>query len=318
MLGFIQYLIESTATSRYSDEHALARVWNHMVQKGIADNKNAMMEELAKAKVDQSHPLHFDNVSAEGFKGKKKTHEAYDSYHKELATAVDTVHALASHPDFAKAVKEKHIASVMGGNRGKVSPTWINHGATKGPVSKSDLSISDPSEEGSNKGLLLSLKKGSGSQLMSAGPEENKAVHDHAARKMLDTHPNYKNMTQAEKDKIHAKIMSHMDEVTKHLNAMKTAPRSDLEHHKIKAQASIDAAHDAHPELNNYVRKEATTGEGKFGKNTPHAVSYLVKSGFRTTKPDVIHVDKHDYEGSRPRIALPKGDGRSGNVKSDE
>ena len=317
MLTFIRYLMESAAKSSYSDEHAHAEVWNHMINKGIAHDKDAMLKELDKAKTDTNHPLHFNNISVDGFKGKRKTPDSRDSYHSELETAVHTVHALATHPDFARAVKERHVAKVMGGDRGTVSDTWKKHGAMQGAVSKSDLVIS---REGSNKaeGIRLSMKKGAGSQLMSGGPEENKAVHDHAARDMLNTHPAYRNLSKARKDEIHSKIMSHMDTVTEHLNAMKTSPRDTWEHHRKKAQAALDAAHDAHPELNYFVRKEATTGQGKFGRDTPHAASYLVKSGSGSSGTKVVHVDQHDYVGPRPRAALPKGRGRSGNVKSDE
>ena len=317
--SFKQYLVllEAKAGVSYSDEHAHANVWNHMVNKGIAHDKDAMMKELQKAKTDKKHPLHFDNAKDEGFVGGKKTKDAHESYHAELETAVHTVHALANHKDFKKAVKEKHQAVVMGGARGTISDTWKKHGATKGAVSKADIAIKNP-KDNKSEGLKLSMKKGGGSQLMSAGPEENRAVHDHAAREMLDSHPKYAKLPKAKKDEIHAKIMDHMNKIEKHVNAMKTANRDDMQKHKNAAQKLMDKVHDDHPELNHFVRKEATTGQGKFGKGAAHAASYLVKSGTRTSDASVKHVDDHDYSGSRPRIALPKGEGRSGNIKLDE
>lgn len=317
MLTFKRFILEAKEDS-YSDEHAHVHVWNHMIQMGIAHDKKAMMAELHKAKTDPTHKLHFNNISSEGFTGKKKNPAAHDSYHAELETAMHTVHALATHPDFKKAVSEKHVAKVMGGARGKVSDIWKGHNATKGATSKADISISHPDSKNDAEGIRISMKKGAGSQLMSGGPEENKAVHDYAARDMLNNHPKYKNLSTKKKEEIHANIMNHMDKVAKHLNAMKTQPRETWESHRKKAQTVLDAIHDLHPELNHYVRKEATTGEGKFGKGTAHAASYLVKSASGGKGVKIAHVDEHDYSGSRPRAALPKGNGRSGNVKADE
>jgi hypothetical protein len=317
MLTFLTFITESAAKSGYSDEHAFAHVWNHMVKHKLTHDKDAMNAELEKAKKDKTHPLHHSKIPSAGFKGGKKTAASIEDYHRELSDAVNTVHAIAKHPDFKKAVKEGHQAKVMGASRGEVSPLWKKHGATKGAVSKSDVSISKPgSEEGS--GLKLSLKKGGGSQLMSGGPEENKAVHDHAAREMLDTHPDYAKKSKKAKDAIHNDIMSKMDEVTHHLNAMKTASPEKQQEHKNKAQAVLNAVHDAHPHLNSFVRKEATTGRGKFGENSPHAASYLVKSASGNKTASIQHVNEVDHRGPRLRASLPKKTGRSGNIKADE
>lgn len=311
-----EFIAESAAKSAYNDEHAHANVWNHMVSKGIAHDHEAMKKELHHAQKNEKHPLHFKNASHEGFAGGKKTASAKDSYHQELHTATHTIHAMATHPDFKKAVKEKHKATVMGASRGDVSSTWKKHGATQGAVSKADVSISKDGRH--HEGLRMSMKKGGGSQLMSAGPEETAAVHDHATKEMLAHHPKYKNLSASHKDKIHAHVMSKMKSVATHLNAMKTAKRKDLEGHKNAAQKHLDHVHDTHPELNHYVRKEATTGEGKFGKGSAHAASYLVKSAEGHHGASVKHVSKVNYDGPRLRVALPKGDGRSGNVKADE
>ena len=319
MLTFNEHILlsESAAKSGYSDEHAFAHTWNHMVSHGLTHDKEAMHSELKKAKTDTKHPLHANNIPSAGFKGGKKSPEAISDYHRELSDAVHTVHAIAKHPDFKQAVKEKHQAKVMGASRGEISDTWKKHGATKGAVSKSDVSIHKPgSHEGS--GLKLSMKKGGGSQLMSAGPEENKAVHEHATKDMLNSHPDYAKKSEKEKNAIHASVMKKMDVVTHHLNAMKNASPQEQQEHKNKAQAALDAVHNEHPHLNTFVRKEATTGHGKFGVNSPHAASYLVKSASGGKSASVHHVNEIDHSGPRLRASLPKGSGRSGNIKADE
>ena len=286
-----------------------------MVSKGIAHDKKKMTAELDKAKTDKKHPLHFDKADDAGFTGGKKTSAARASYHAEHETAMHTVHALANHPDFKKAIAEKHTAKVMGGTRSEVSDTWKKYGATKGGTSKADVSIR---KEGSkSQGLKLSMKKGGGSQLMSGGPEENSATHDYATREMLNDHPKYKKLSKAKKDEIHSNVMKKMSEVGEHLNKMRTTPRSQWETHRKNAQKALDDVHDKHPELNHYVRKEATTGEGKFGLGSAAAASHMVKSGQGNHGAEVKHVKDVDYSGPRPRAALPKGDGRSGNVKLD-
>ena len=310
------FLIEANQGS-YSDEHAHVKVWNHMVEKGIAHDKEAMKRELETAKTDKTHPLHFKNAGKEGFIGGKKTKGSRNSYHAELETAMHTVHALATHKDFAKAVKEKHKAKVMGGAKGSVSDTWKKYGATKGATSKTDIAIYDP-QKGEHEGIRLSMKKGAGSQLMSGGPEENNATHHHAALEMLNNHPKYAKLSPEKKKEIHNHIMGHIKKAGKHIDAMRTASREDMEKLKNRAQKHLNTVHDAYPELNHYVRKEATTGEGKFGKGAAHTASFLVKSVSGSKGAKVVHVDEHDYEGSRPRAALPKGTGRSGNFKLDE
>jgi len=310
------FLIEAEQGS-YNDEHAHVKIWNHMIQKGIAHNKDSMKKELEKAKKDKNHPLHHDNAEEGGFTGGKKTKDSKNSYHAELENAMHTVHALATHKEFAKAVKEKHRAKVMGGARGNVSDTWKKYGATKGATSKTDIAIHDP-KKGEHEGIRLSMKRGAGSQLMSGGPEENNATHHHAALEMLNNHPKYAKLSSEKKKEIHDHIMSHIKKAGKHVDAMRTASREDMIKLKNKAQKHIDIAHDAYPELNYHVRKEATTGEGKFGRGAAHTASYLVKSMSGSKGAKVVHVDEHDHEGSRPRVALPKGTGRSGNFKLDE
>lgn len=315
-------IILEAKVGAYSDEHAHARIWNHMTDKGIAHDKEAMQKEYAKAKTNKNHPLHFANAQDhEGFVGGKKTKAHEAAYHTEHENAIHTVHGLATHPDFKKAVKNKHKAQVTGGGKGEISDTWKKYGATKGATSKTDIAIMDPKSK-TGEGIRLSMKKGGGSQLMSGGPEENNAVHHHAAKEMLDTHPKYAKMSQKKKDETHSNIMTRVKQAGKHLDAMRTAKTSELQGLKVKAQKILDSVHNDHPELNHFVRKEATTGRGKFVEGSPHAASYIVKSAAGKKGVSIQHVDNMSFEGPRPRAALPKGTTsagrRSGNVKLDE
>ena len=311
----------SGKAASYNDEHAHVHIWNHMTDIGIAHDKDAMMRELERIKKDKKHPLHFNNISQEGFTGGRRTEAHKASYHEELENAIHTVHGFANHPDFKNAVTNRHRARVTGGGRGEVSEIWKQYGATKGATSKTDIAIENPNSKGT-KGIKISLKKGAGSQLMSAGPEENNAVHHVAADDMLANHPNYSKLSQEQKKKIHADIMSHVKESGRHLDNMRTAKESELPELRKKAQAAMDRVHKKYPELNNFVRKEATTGRGKFGANSPYAASYIVKSASGKKGVSIKHVDKMEYDGPKPRASLPKGmsggSRRSGNMKLDE
>lgn len=296
----------------YNDEHATANVWNHLVSIRKPMTSEDISREIERAKSDKSHPLHFDNADSSGFSGKKKTEDHRDSYYQELERAGGVFGAMSQHPHFKEAIKNGWRASVAGAGKGNVSNTWLKHNAKEG-TSKADIVISDPRNP--SKKLTVSMKKGEGSQLMSAGPEETKAIHDHAAREMLNTHPAYKKRSKQEKDFIHAHIMKQLDIVSHHLNSMKDASREQQVEHKNHAQEILDNLHAIHPHLNNFIRREATTGRGKFGANSDQAANYLVKSG---KNPKVEHVDDVEYGNCKPRVALPKEHGRTGNVKADE
>lgn len=294
----------------YNDEHATKHVWNRAVGKGISHDLNKMKADIEDAKTNTKHPLHFDHASAEGFLGKKKTEKHKEAYYKELHTAAHTVHALSNHPDFKEAVKQKHVAKVMGGERGTVSETWKKHGATdRGGVSKADLAIGPKGKE--NNGIKLSLKKGGGSQLASPGPEEASAMHDHAAHHMLSKESEYAKHSPKQKAQVHSEIMGHVSKMVKHMNAARGKEGDDLKHHITEANKHLDAIHDAHPKLNHYLRHEATTGQGKFGKGSAHAAQHIVIGASKKQDAVVKNVDDMDHSGTRPKISKGKNLGRN-------
>ena len=300
--SFEEYLNEAKKAAKFNDEHAHAHVWNHMTSKGIAHDKKAMHAELDKAKTDTSHPLHTSNLKS-GWVGKNKDKD-HNHAHNELKTAVHTVHNMMQHDDFKKSAKAGHKMTVAGATSGETSPRWKRFGAHKsGATSKADLHVGPH---------RISLKKSGGSQLASGGPEETNALHHKAATEMLKTHKG----TAREKASIRKEIMHHSKKAGEALNKMRTATSQDEKRkHRDTAQKHLDTIHNKHPELNKHVRKEATTGAGKFGSGSKASASHLIKTG---EKGSVQHVSHVDYSGKKPRAALPKGKGRSGNVKLDE
>lgn len=291
----------------YNDEHATKNIWNHAVLHGVKDG-GKLAEEIEKAKKDPSHPLAFEKAELDGFTGKKKTEGHRNSYYDELHTAAKTVGGLLKHPDFQESFKKKHLAKVMGGERGILSDRWVKHGAAQNSpaaTSKSDVAIGEEGNE--HKGLLLSMKKGGGSQLASSGPAEFAAMHEHAIEHMLADHPKYKNLNTAQKDEIHRNFMSDIHQVRAHMDAAKGKEKDNKRPHVTEANKILDRAHTNHPEINHYLRLEATSGEGKFGKGTKHAASHIVIGATDKDGAKIKRIQDVDHSGAKPFISLGKG-----------
>lgn len=294
-------LIMEAKGSGYDDEHATVNMWNHAVHNPhLLQSKAHLHAEVEHARKDRNHPLNFHNQN-DGFTGGKQPHHE-EAYYNELKHASNTVHDIASHPAFKDTVKNKHHASVQGATRASVSSTWTKHNA-KNATSKADIAIG---------AHTVSLKKGD-SQLMSAGGEETKAVYDHAMRGMV-THNH-----ASEAD--HVDVMSKMDQLHKHLSAMKDTQDDDEKRkHRDAGQAIVNDIHARHPKLSRYVNYEAATGHGKFGTHQTGTARFLVTSTNHGSTH--IHDTAEDDIGKAselptPRVALPKGSGRPGNVKLD-
>ena len=317
MLTFNEhFLLAEASRSGYSDEHALAGLWNHAVNHKdsakLLSNPDHLHTEIEKAKKDKNHPLNFANAQ-HGFTGGKKP-EHTDAYYKELHHAADAVHGLANHPSFKQAVKQKYKARVTGAEAGKLSDTWKKSGA-KNTTSKADVVFQHPSNpEGKN--IPVSLKKGD-SQLMSAEANELHATYSHAVAEHAKV--NQKFTPQHQK-----KVMDRIKKVADNLNAMKNTNDKDEQRRlRDEAQDHINAIHKEHPGLLSHVAHEAATGHGKFGHGQTGTARVLVTTV--AGKPPHVHdteTQHHPIEIGVPRVALPKGktasgQSRPGNVKLD-
>lgn len=309
MLGFKEYITEARKGG-YDDEHATVNLWNHVVghkksEDLISDHKK-ISAEIERAKKDPKHPLSFENSSSEGFKGGKKTEESREAYYRELHHAVHTVHGLANHPSIRGAVKSRVRAKVTGKDRGQLSNTWKAAKASD-RTSKADIVIG---EAGSKHHHPISLKKGD-SQLMSAQGNEHHATMDHATNELMKSN---KKFTRKHKEG----VMNRVKQVNDRLSKMaKTTDKDKQRKLRDEAQKISDSIHDEHPDLLKHVHHEASTGHGKFGTGQTGTARHLV-----TSLPSGVHIhDTHTNNepivAGRPRIALPKGDGRPGNVKID-
>jgi len=302
-----KYILSEAKGSGYDDEHATVSLWNHVIghpkQKQFLKSHQAIKDEIQKARTDKKHPLNFANATT-GFTGGKKSHHE-ESYYRELEHAAGTVHGLANHPEFQDAVKVKAKAKVSGASRGKLSDTWKNSGA-KNATSKADIEIGERGEEHHK---TVSLKKGD-SQLMSAQPEEFHATYEHATTAHMQANDKFT-------DEHKKSVMDRIAKVRKHLASMANATPEKQRKHRDKAQKIMNQIHDEHPDLLSHIHHEASTGHGKFGHHQEGTARFLVTSGSESAHVHDTETQHEPIVAGRPRIALPKGTGRPGNVKID-
>lgn len=306
------YLDEAVAKSGYNDEHATAHLWNKIVSHPNAahflKHPDNIRAEIEKAKKDKNHFLNVKDAPSEGFKGGVKNAAAVAGYYHELHHAAATVYALAKHPSFKQAVKRKLKARVAGGQkikRDNLSPTWQHAGAKDG-TSKADIEIGERDTEHFHP---ISLKKGD-SQLMSAQPEEFHATYEHATSQHMKDNPKFKEHHKRA-------VMERVMQISKHLKAMAGARPEKQRMHRDKAQELINSIHEEHPDLIHQVAFEAATGHGKFGHGQPGTARHLVTSLGTGAHIHDTKTGQEPIQVGVPRIALPKGTGRPGNVKLD-
>lgn len=302
-------LNEASAKSGYNDEHAVAHLWNsitsHANAKHLLKSADNIKAEIEKAKKDKKHPLNAKNAPVQGFKRGIRNNQAY---YDELHHAAATVHGLANHPSFKEAVKKKLKAKVAGAKKIKsneLSDTWQSSGAKDG-TSKADIEIGERGDEHFHP---ISLKKGD-SQLMSAQPEEFHATYEHATSEHMKDNPKF---TAEHKEA----VMDKVRRIAKHLKSMAGAHPQKQRKHRDDAQELINSIHSEHPNLLHSVAFEAATGHGKFGHERTGTARHLVTSLGTSAHIHDTKTGNEPIHVEAPRVALPKGDGRPGNIKLD-
>lgn len=313
--------IKPEVKNRYSDEHAHIKMWNFACLKDAFDEHSLNLQ-IILAKHDPHHALSFQNAEKAGFSRRRKTTLHEGSYYEELERAAKSVEEIAKHPDFQTAVSEKFEAVMMGTKRGELSEAWKEHGEPRA-VSKTDIRIQsrfDPS-----RGMSISLKKNGDCALMSAGVAEQTATHSIAVLRMLEEEDKYKSYQPHDKVHTHGMILQRVRNVSNYLKEMIGETEVGRQNCKMKAQEELDSINRLWPELSQYMRREAATGEGKFKQGSHQIAQYILKTySAEKTKggpAKLIHVDEIDWtKGPPARAALPKGrKGRkSGNVRMDD
>lgn len=285
----------SKPKSGYSDEHAIVRLWNHSVANKKHDSIKSLTSEIEAAEKDKDHPLSFETADSEGFLSRDKNATgAREVYFAELRRAAHTVKSLSDNPDIQKRIKSGDFAMErIGSKRGTLSQAYIKGGVKQespASTSKTDLTI------GTQNPLRLTVKNSRSSQLTSSGSSDFMSMARHAANKLRE-HGHID-------DEKHNQIISAASEISK-LQKKGTQQYTDEVHQNNLNQGKQNLRDLAsiHPKFNEYFRREALTGEGKFDSEL-HKPTHIVTHGEGST---VIGINDHDYSGSLPRISRGKG-----------
>lgn len=301
MLHFLEFLAEAAKKEgklSFSDEHALAKMWNHGIDSGNYDHEH-LQREIEKAKKDPEHPLSFEthvrNHGRAGFKKAKSPHEK-EHYYKQLQNTSRVASDLGNHKDFAEARKKKMRASVAGATHGgNLSDTWKKHKATN-RTSRADITIG-------NGHRRISLKMGEGSQLASMEPSQMMATFDHASRELSREDRTHNSGR-------HKELMDHVSKIAKHMNAMKgSKTEEERDGHLAKMQETFSTLTQKFPNVLHHVVKEAVSGNGQFGNDSHSTATHIVS--YTKEKSKIKHVDKVD-SSDYTKIRPAKGKGQTG------
>lgn len=292
----VRQILREGSSTGFSDEHAVAKVWNaasglpNKERDKVMKSPKTLQDWIAKAKTDENHPLHISHhFGTEGFR--KGDMSNLDGYHKELHDAAYMVHALTNHDSalegkksLKQAFAERAPAKVTGASKPVISDDWKSKGGSDA-TSKADLVISDR-DMGGEHHHTISLKKGD-SQLMSAQSGEFRTTM-HAA---IDNYTKDAKVRKNLKDRV-----ENFAQLQKtHRNAKNDAERDQLVAQK---QKIINDIHKEHPELLQHVAYEAATGHGKFGHGAEGTAQYLC------TFDDKGYGHVHNTETSTEPIAV--------------
>jgi len=284
--------------TKYNDEHATVKMWNHANKDGSHKDINKLHADIESAKKDPHHPLSFENADSKGFEGGKKNDSAKEDYYRKLHKTALSVTAMANSDDkvIQHHVKKRSIAHVQGGEYGKLSSIYRKHYGEKVKgtpgTSKADIRLGEKGEKGAG---FISVKDETGGQISSGGAKELGALHHAAASEMLNHHPEYRHLSDAEKDAHHKRIMSHVTKM-QHIMHDDTKQTDEKMKSRIGQASKIhDKMHHEYPNLWHEVRREAMTGRQKFEQNEDGSTSSNVAT----------HIIRHPKIGKKGNILKP-------------
>jgi hypothetical protein len=229
---------------KYSDEHANINFYNHLISfpevRELIKNRDydaineIITQELEKARTDESHPLHFNNASDEGFSGKTKTANHLDAYYSEIDRAVPGFMSLIQSNKGRNIASKGWVGRVSGGEHEASKPSWTGNVKGQG---RFDYVFSDP--EDPRKHHRVSGKDYRGSQAGSAQSDQAAATLERgieivAQQKIKDLLANRPRRKSGETDA----------EYKKRINDAKAKAREEKEQILSTAKAEVDAIRD--------------------------------------------------------------------------
>jgi hypothetical protein len=328
MKTFREFILICEKLNKTHDENSQSKLWNYFIgnpesikirelilTKDFKEVEKEIKKEVEKAKKDSDHPLNFNNAGEEEF-AKAQGRETSDEepYNNFLDDSISGLLALSKQKKLKSAIEKGLPSRVTGSGQAELSKKFKGAGGVD-KTPKGDLEIYDP--DNSKYRVGISMKKGAGAQLASAEGGELKGMYKIAAQKFVKRFHGDK--TKEERQKIEKEIMDDAERLSAIGRLQKTAedaPDSDTQKQSLKdvSQGISDKLLDKYPQFKRLLSQVATSGKGKFKGDG--GTAGIVLTGKNKDK-EASAKPSEQQKSARPRLALPKGRNRPGNLKID-
>lgn len=328
MKTFVEFILICEKLNKTHDENSQSKLWNYFIANPddrkirdlILNNDLKKAEEEIKrqvsaAKTNPEHPLNFANAGDEEF-SKKEGRQPNDEqdYNNFLDDSTSGLLALSRQKKLRSAIEKGFPSRVTGSGAAELSKQFKGSGGTD-KTPKGDLEIYNPDDPKDRRGI--SMKKGAGAQLASAEGGELKGMYKIAAKEFVKKF--HSDKSKEEKRRIEKEIMSDAERLSAIGRLQKTAgeaPDVDKQKQSLKnvSQGISDRLLDKYPQFERLLSQVATSGKGKFKGN--EGTAGIVLTGKNKDK-EASAKPAEQQKSSKPRLALPKGTSRPGNLKID-
>ena len=328
MKSFEDFIFIYEKLNKTHDEDSQSKLWNYFIGNSkntkvrdlildgeIEKAEEEIKKEVEKAKGDSNHPLNFKNAGDEEF-AKKTGRQSSDEepYNKFLDDSVSGLMALAGQKKLRSAVEKGLPTRVTGSGTAELSKKFKSAGGVD-RTPKGDLEVYDP--DNSKYRVGISMKKGAGAQLASAEGGEIKGMYKVAAKEYVKKFHGDK--SKEERQKIQKEIMNDAERLSAIGRLQKSSGEAqDVNKQKQSlknvSQGISDRLLDKYPQFERLLSQVATTGKGKFKGN--QGTAGIVLTGKNKGK-EATAKSAEQQKSAKPRLALPKGANRPGNLKID-
>ena len=328
MKTFVEFILICEKLNKTHDENSQSKLWNYFIanpddrkirdlilNNDLKKAEEEIKKQVSAAKTNPEHPLNFANAGDEEF-SKKEGRQPNDEqdYNNFLDDSVSGLLALGKQKKLRSAIEKGFPSRVTGSGASELSKKFKEAGGTD-KTPKGDLEIYNPDDPKDRRGI--SMKKGAGAQLASAEGGELKGMYKIAAKEFVKKF--HSDKSKEERGRIEKEIMSDAERLSAIGRLQKTAgeaPDVDKQKQSLKnvSQGISDRLLDKYPQFERLLSQVATSGRGKFKGD--EGTAGIVLTGKNKDK-EASAKPAEQQKSSKPRLALPKGTSRPGNLKID-
>ena len=328
MKTFVEFILICEKLNKTHDENSQSKLWNYFIanpddrkirdlilNNDLKKAEEEIKKQVSAAKTNPEHPLNFTNAGDEEF-SKKEGRQPNDEldYNNFLDDSVSGLLALSKQKKLRNSIEKGFPSRVTGSGASELSKKFKEAGGTD-KTPKGDLEIYNPDDPKDRRGI--SMKKGAGAQLASAEGGELKGMYKIAAKEFVKKF--HSDKSKEERGRIEKEIMSDAERLSAIGRLQKTAGEaSDVDKQKQSlknvSQGISDRLLDKYPQFERLLSQVATSGRGKFKGD--EGTAGIVLTGKNKDK-EASAKPAEQQKSSKPRLALPKGTSRPGNLKID-